>query len=1015
VISLADEAQTGEAQATDRGRTAWRGGFAGPLPSLLLAARRFGKSWRLLLAVELGMVIAVALLATAPFYSDLVASAQLQSTLTSSASSDRNIQIDVTVGVLFAADLPAIDQTVAADASKRIGSFTSGATEYLQTTRSVNLITVNGKPVTTVLPSYPISQGAQDLPMAFDYSQAAPHMKLLAGRLPRETAASATPEVIVTPALGVKPGATLSLIDTSSPDRVITARVVGVWFPRNEQDPYWNGLGFDTVVSTLLNNPPPPQYPILFTRQALVRTFAHPPEEGGAPMGMGLHYIYFVAPNQITVGHASAIVDDLKSLRNALDTDVPNANGALQVGVATHLGEMLSSVVSLLSGQTLPLYSVDAQLVALALLFIFVMAGLLVESQAGEIATLKSRGASTTQLLLTYLTQGLLLGGVALVAGMAIAGGLALALVRYFVPLSRVVRDTLTPIYVAHVVSLRDALLPAAVGAALSVVALGVATWQASRMDALAFRREQGRSARVPFWKRYYLDIGLAALCVAGYVELATFGGLATRTQLASYASASGQSGARADYVQLLAPTLMLLAGALLLQRALPWLLRLGAWMAARARGSAPMLAFAQVSRASGPFTRLTLLLTLAVGLGLFSLSFRTMIAQGAHDDAYYLTGADERVVIEPQSAGTQSTLGYAAQFARMPGVESVAPMYRGIAQTLPNQGGQNVDVLAVDPGAFARTVTWRSDYANQSLPALMNILARARHGATAGETNLPIVALIDQTYANTFHLQVGEPFQLSPEEGGQASTSSSVKFVVGAIVNNFPTLYDEYSTGYIVVDLNDYLAALENPDLAAYSENGPNEFLLRTTADSAAATRRARALTDPNFFVQSTIDARALMATYRNDTLAAGMSGLLLLGALIAALLALVGVITQAGVAARSRQTQFAILRTLGLGQGALTGVLLMEQALVYLLGVVGGVAIGAMLSVVSLPFLSFSTSAYAPPVIGVPPAQLAFDTSGSLLYISALLLIFVVALVIAAVAARAAGLGKALRVGED
>lgn len=986
----------------------WQSGFTGPGSSVRLAARRIGKSWRLLLAVELGIVIAVALLATTPLYNDLVTSAQLQSTLVSSASSDRNIQIDVTVASLYVANLSAIDQLVTSDANTFIAPVISGSTEYLDTTRALSLTKVNGKAVVDALPEYPVRAGAQDLPMAFDYAQASPHMKLIDGRLPHDT--SAMPEVMVTPAMGVKPGTVLHFVDAQYTKFGYDARVVGVWFPRDANDPFWNGHGFNTVVAPNINNPPPPQFPILFTRQTLIRIFTFQPTLEHAPMGVGLHYIYFIDTSRITVDEVKTIAQNLTAMRTRLDADVVGQNGVSQIDMATQLGALLGNVALLLGSQTLPLYSVDAQLVALALLFIYVMTGLLVGSQSGEIATLKSRGASTAQVLLTYLTQGLLLAAIALVAGVAMAGGLALALVRYVVPLGPAVSAALSPAYVARSLSLRHAALPAAVGAALGIVSLGLAAWQAARLDALTYRREQGRSARVPFWKRYYLDMGLVMLCGAGYLELASFGGLVTRTQLAGQ-SAAGQT----DYIQLLAPTLLLLAGALLLQRLMPPLLRLGAWLAARGRGATGLLAFSQVTRASAAFNRLTLLLTLAIGLGLFALTFQTTLARSATDNAYYLTGADERLVIKPESEGTQTTLDYAAQFARIAGVQSVTPMYRGIALTMTDQGGQNVNLLAVDPGTFAQAATWRSDYASQSLPSLMRILAQSPHGAAAGEAAQPMVALIDQTYASNFQLQVGQRFQLSPQEAGQSNTESSAHFIVGAIVNDFPSLYDEYSTGYIVVDLNDYLAALKNPNLAAYPTNGPNEFLLRTTADPNAAVQRAKALADPNFFVDSSISARALAVRYRNDPLSAGMGGLLLLGALVAALLALVGVITQASVAARQRQTQFAILRTLGLSDSALITALLIEQALVYLLGALGGVAIGALLAVGSLPFLGFNTATYTPPVIGVPPSLLAPNIPGSLAYLCALLLIFAMALAIAAWVARLSGLGKALRVGED
>ena len=1013
--------------------TPWRGTFAGPFSSVRLAAQRLGRSWRLLLAVELGMLIAVALLATAPFYSDIVASAQLQNTLTTALPTDRNIQIDVTNPQLYFpsvdpnAQLSGIDQIVTSDAQNAIGSFTGGWTEYAQTTVPFGLSRINGKPTTKDVGGYcqntfqfQACLGSQVLPMAFDYAKAASHMKLIAGRLPQPAIGNALPEVLVTTAMGVKPGATLHVIN-NPPGKHDTfgfdAKVVGVWEPKDPNDPFWNGEGFDTIIPPNLGNPPPPQYPVLFLRDAMVNAFSADSAATGPQIGMGLHYIYFVNAGGITVSQAPAAQSDLLALRRSLDTDVPGTYGAQTVQVGTSLDKLLGSVVGLLAAQKQPLFSVDAQLVALALLFIFVMSGLLIESQSGEIATLKSRGASTLQVLLTYLSQGVLLAAVALAAGMVVAGGLALALVRFFVPLAHSVSAQLTPAYVARSISLHDALEPAAIGAGLGVLALALATWQAARTDALAFRREQGRSERVPFWKRYYLDLGLALLCIAGYTELVTFGGLTTRLAVSDVgATSSGPTaGGQADLIQLLAPTLLLLAGALILQRLLPLALRLGAWITARGRGATGMLAFAQVTRAGSAFSRLTLLLTLAVGLGLFALTFQTSIARAAHDNAYYLTGADERVSIKPQSEGTQSTLGYAAKFAQMPGVQKVSPLFNGVALTLPNQGGQNIDVLGVDPATFAQTADWRSDYASQSLPALMAILAHAKHGATVGQSDAPIVALVDQGFAGMFALHAGDQFQLVPQFQGQSNTSANTYFVVGAIVNDFPTLYDEYGTGSIVVDETDYLTMLANPNIASYTVNGPNEFLLRTSPNAHLAAERTRALTDPNFFVDETWDARQLTALYRADPLGAGMSGLLLLGALIAALLALVGVITQAAIAARQRQTQFAILRTLGLSEGALTRMLLLEQALVYLLGALGGVVIGALLAVASLPFLGFNTSTYTPPVVGVPSSQLAVNLQGSLVFLAALCVIFIVALFIAGLVARSTGLGRALRVGED
>src|SRR5262249_9113868 len=143
------------------------------------------------------------------------------------------------------------------------------------------------------------------------------------------------------------------------------------------------------------------------------------------------------------------------------------------------------------------------------------------------------------------------------------------------------------------------------------------------------------RPTRAPFWRRYYLDLALAALCFVGYLELNQFGDVTTRQHLA---------GGGASPFLLVTPALLLLAGALLLLRLFPLSAALGARLAARGRGATSLLALAQVERSSGRYSRMTLLLVLAVGMGVFALTFDASLAVNAHDRATYAVGADVRI-----------------------------------------------------------------------------------------------------------------------------------------------------------------------------------------------------------------------------------------------------------------------------------------------------------------------------------------------------------------------------------
>src|SRR5215469_3811536 len=70
-------------------------GFA-PLAALRLAFWRLGRSFRLLLAVGLGILVAVILICTVPLYSSLVSNVELQRQLTASSPSDINLEAEGT-------------------------------------------------------------------------------------------------------------------------------------------------------------------------------------------------------------------------------------------------------------------------------------------------------------------------------------------------------------------------------------------------------------------------------------------------------------------------------------------------------------------------------------------------------------------------------------------------------------------------------------------------------------------------------------------------------------------------------------------------------------------------------------------------------------------------------------------------------------------------------------------------------------------------------------------------------
>ncbi|HEV7127509.1 MAG TPA: ABC transporter permease, partial [Ktedonobacterales bacterium] len=516
-----------------------------------------------------------------------------------------------------------------------------------------------------------------------------------------------------------------------------------------------------------------------------------------------------------------------------------------------------------------------------------------------------------------------------------------------------------------------------------------------------------------PFWRRFYLDIALAVICVLAYVDLSLFGGLSARTELGQTASSP---------VLFAAPALLLLAGGLLVLRAFPVAAGLGARLAARARGAVGMLAFSQVSRsATGPM-RLALLLALGVGLGLFALTFTTSLTHNGGDRAAYQVGADFRVVVAQTLAGGDATRAQ-GELAALPGAPGVTPVFRGSAQVTLNQGGLPVAVLAVDPSTWpqvAGATSWRADYASASLSSLMTTLqARQWPAGTAGQTTAtgisslggadhPVAALVTAAFAATQHLQQGQTFQLALA----SAAADQTVFVVAGIIQDFPTYYPGQTPGgLIVVGISDLAGIRGSPPF------GPNEFWLRAPADPAQRTAFTAALArlTPNLSAIATVDRQQLRTAITDSPLQTGMRGLLAAGVVLAVALALLGSIVQAALSARKRAVQFAVLRSLGMRTRQLSRLLLGEQAVVYLFGLVGGTLLGAVLATATLPYLQFNDAALDATTVGVPADRLFVDPLNIAIFYAALLVAFLIGLVVTSRAAARIGLGKTLRLGED
>jgi ABC-type antimicrobial peptide transport system permease subunit len=164
--------------------------------------------------------------------------------------------------------------------------------------------------------------------------------------------------------------------------------------------------------------------------------------------------------------------------------------------------------------------------------------------------------------------------------------------------------------------------------------------------------------------------------------------------------------------------------------------------------------------------------------------------------------------------------------------------------------------------------------------------------------------------------------------------------------------------------------------------------------------------------FGGTTAEARSQRATaLLNDPVALGVIGALLLGAVSAAGFALIGFMVSAGVTARERTTEFALLRAMGVSPRQLFGWLSLENAFLLAIGLVAGSLLGVGLAWLVLPFITLTQQATA--VVPEVQVQIPWGLLGLLYVLALAALVLTIALLSGLL--RRMGLAGALRLGEE
>ncbi|WP_138493191.1 ABC transporter permease [Paenibacillus pinistramenti] len=781
-------------------------------------------------------------------------------------------------------------------------------------------------------------------------------------------------------------------------DLTLRVKIVGTVKPLKDSDPYWV-QGLQGMMNSFYISEQS------FNEKLLAKQ---------VPLH-GAQWYYAFDLREIKTGQLPALSSTLERLDIELyqklkDTKVDISFGDL-------LDEFRRQSLQL---QTL-LFTLAAPMIAMVFYYIVMNSRQALDRQQSDIAVLRSRGASTRQIIFIYLLESILLGAIAMIAGPFLGWFMAKSIGSADGFLTFVDRKSLP------VGFNRDALALGGAAVLLAILSTLIPAVVYARSSIVSTKRKQARKDRSPAWQRWFVDVLLLGLAGYGYY-------LFYDRQMLTF-----QTGMTTDELQVqpflfFVPALAIFAGGLFFLRIFPWILRLLGWAFKRWLPVPYYLSLTQLSRSAASYYPLMILLVLTLGLGIYNASAARTIDLNSTERTLYQYGTD--VVMQtvwegtPEvSRGSQSGSGSGSGsgggsggaqsgtgggmpgagggagggiggqasapakiiyseppfevFRRLEGVEAAARVLQTKASiVISGKSAGQGSLMGIDNVDFAKVAWFRNDLFPIHPYYYLNYLGMNESAA-----------LIPSNLAKKFQLKPGDVISLSLQD-------KLVDFVVYGIIPYWPTEYPD-KTPFVVANL-DYIYD-QVPMI-------PYEVWLKMKPGAKVAPL-IPVLAGQGIELSSVKDVRSELAIQSKLPTRGGVFGILSLGFLLSVIVSLIGYVLYWIFNLSSRVVQFGILRAMGLSRRQLTMMLLAEQILTAGLSIVLGIGIGKLAGKLYLPFLQTTDNVTSQ----VPPFRIVFNAGDTLQLYAVVLVMLLLGAALLLWQIRRLKVHQAVKLGEE
>ncbi len=625
--------------------------------------------------------------------------------------------------------------------------------------------------------------------------------------------------------------------------------------------------------------------------------------------------------------------------------------------------------------------------------FIFMVSKQMLDMEQGEIAVLKSRGASKKQIIGIYFVQSAVTVLISIFIGIPLSFLLVQILGSANAFLEFVSRKSL------KLQMSMDTVLYVLAAAVLSVLAMVIPVFRHSNVTIVNHKQRKHRKSDAPFWQKFFLDI---------IILLISLYGLYNFNAQKEYISQMVLQGKALDPLLFLSASLFILGAGLFALRIIPLLSKLVFVLFKKQWSPALYTSFVHITRNRKQQGFIMVFLIMTIAIGVFNASAARTINNNDEQNLYYTTGAD--VVIQER---WESNATLVAMDPDLP-LEYREPDY-GHYSSLVGNGADSVtrvqvekdlivnagsgvlkdaQVMGINTKEFGKTAWFDKSLLPEHWYNYLNAMAQNSNAI-----------LVSSNFKDNYGYKIGDVINI------RFSGESTLRGIIYGFVDYWPS----YSSKIYTKDFDGLYKENDNYLIVAHMSTmqqlwgiRPYEVWIKSTGSTEFIYDM---LDQYNIDTTKMIDTSAELVKHKNDAVLQGTNGLLTVGFIVALVLCTVGFLIYWILSIRSRELQFGIFRAMGMSMGEIIAMLLNEHIFISGTSIAAGVLVGLLASKLFMPLIQIAYSS----VDYALPLRIVNETSDGIRLAVIIGLMVVICLLILAWIIRSMKIAQALKLGED